>query len=469
MTNQTRFTCAAKGIVALALAGCAGRQTALTAESTTSGAAVTPPSSSEWLALLPDGEEKRRFVLDCTGCHQFTQQFAQTSGRARSRDEWHAAVTRMLTYAGATTGFPVISAHRNADSTATWLSRQLTADRAPAARRVARGAIVGRATVTEFMMPEPRDLPHDVALDRDGQVIITGMFTHRLYVLDPATGRMTEVEIPVDRANPRAVDIDGAGNWWLVLGGPNRLARYEPANRQWKTFDVGMYAHSVAVGNDGRAYANGHFTRDPVLIASADPATGQVRKYELPRHPTMAAGPGGPIPYEIRTAPDGRIWMSELQGNRLISLDPNSGATSVHEMPVTFSGPRRFDIDARGVLWIPAYATNELVRYDPSTRTFNRFSLPIPDAVPYVTRVDRDNGTVWIGTSAADAVLSFDPRRQRFTVYDLPTKGVLVRHLAIDPRTRDVWLAYGASPGIAARVARLRVGGSALRNGKTEN
>ncbi len=459
MTNQTRFARLAKGMATLALAACAGRQTGSTDESTTRPV-PTPPSSSEWLALLPNGEEKRRFVLDCTGCHQFDRQTVQVNGRARTREEWRIAIARMLTYAGATTGFPVISAYRNADSTAAWLSRYLTPERAPAPRRVARGTIVRGGAVSEFMMPEARDLPHDVAVDRDGQVIITGMFTHRLYVLDPATGRMGEVEIPVEKANPRAVDIDDAGNWWVVLGGPNRLARYEPPTRQWKTFDVGMYAHSVALGAGGRAYANGHFTRDPELIAGADPVSGNVRKYELPRHPTMVGGPGGPIPYEIRAAPDGRIWMSELQGNRLIALDPTTGATSVHEMPDTFSGPRRFDIDARGVLWIPAYTTNELVRYDPSTRAFRRFALPIPDAVPYVARVDRDNGAVWIGSSAADAVLRFDTQRQRFTVYDLPSKGALVRHLAIDPRTHDVWLAYGASPGIPARVARLRVAGS---------
>jgi hypothetical protein len=32
----------------------------------------------------------------------------------------------------------------------------------------------------------------------------------------------------------------------------------------------------------------------------------------------------------------------------------------------------------------------------------------------------------------------------------------MVRHLAFDARNGDVWLAYGASPGIAARVARVR-------------
>jgi streptogramin lyase len=242
-----------------------------------------------------------------------------------------------------------------------------------------------------------------------------------------------------------------------VLGAPNQLARYEPTSRQWRTFDVGMYAHSVALGADGRAWANGHFTRTPEIIASVDPASGSVRKYELPLHPTMGSEPGGPIPYEIRVAPDGRVWMSELHGNRLIALDPRTDASTVHEMPTPHSGPRRFDIDAHGMLWIPAYANNELVRYDPASRTFRRFELPIRDAVPYVVRIDHGTGVIWLGTSAADAVLSFDPRKERFVVYELPSKGALVRHLAIDPRTHDVWIAYGASPGIAARVARLSV------------
>jgi streptogramin lyase len=312
------------------------------------------------------------------------------------------------------------------------------------------------------MMPEPGDLPHDVAVDGNGQVVITGMMTHRMYVLDPTSRRMTEVEIPVQHANPRAVEIDAAGNWWVVLGAPNQLARYDPVNSQWRTFDLGMYAHSVALSTDGRAWTNGHFTRAPEVIASVDAVSGNVRKYELPPHPRMGAGPGGPIPYEIRVAPDRRVWMSELQGNRLIALDPATGTSTVHEMPEPYSGPRRFDIDARGVLWIPAYSSNELVRYDPVSGVFRRFALPIPDAVPYVVRIDHGNETIWIGTGAADVMLHFDPRTERFTVYELPSKGALVRHLSIDPRTHHVWAAYGASPGIPARVARVtpRVAGS---------
>ena len=39
-----------------------------------------PPRSSAWLSLLPDGEAKRKFILDCTGCHQFDEKIARPQG-----------------------------------------------------------------------------------------------------------------------------------------------------------------------------------------------------------------------------------------------------------------------------------------------------------------------------------------------------------------------------------------------------
>jgi len=87
--------------------------------------AQTIGPSSAWLALLPDGETKRKFILDCTGCHQFDERVARVNGRPRSEGEWREAVTRMLGYAGARTSFPVISADREARKTAAWLVQHL--------------------------------------------------------------------------------------------------------------------------------------------------------------------------------------------------------------------------------------------------------------------------------------------------------------------------------------------------------
>ena len=78
---------------------------------------------------------------------------------------------------------------------------------------------------------------------------------------------------------------------------------------------------------------------------------------------------------------DGRLTpgatiVEPTSGNTGIALAMVAAARgykAVFTMPETWSGPRRFDIDAKGILWIPAYATNELVRLDPATRKFTRF------------------------------------------------------------------------------------------------
>lgn len=136
-----------------------------------------PPRSSEWLSRLPDGDTKRKFILDCTGCHQFDEQIARRGGTPRTEAEWVEAVTRMLGYAGATSSFPVIAADRDAKTTAAWLARHL----GPADMRASAMPSPAKADIREYLMPEPKDLPHDVAVEPSGAVLVTGMFTHLLY------------------------------------------------------------------------------------------------------------------------------------------------------------------------------------------------------------------------------------------------------------------------------------------------
>ncbi|HKP28035.1 MAG TPA: carboxypeptidase regulatory-like domain-containing protein [Gemmatimonadales bacterium] len=412
--------------------------------------------SSSWLGLLPDGDAKRKFILDCTGCHQFNESRALQNGAPRSAAQWATDVSRMLGYAGASSNFPVIAADRNPEATGLFVYAAVQKNLGSLSAGPPVRAPADRAVITEYDLPVAQDLPHDVAIDSTGQIVITGMFSHRMFVLDPTTGNVTETPIPVQNANPRAVELDAKGNWWVLLGGPRQVARYDLATRQWKTFPIGMYPHSVAVAPDGNSvWFNGHFTRKPIQMGRLDARTGEVQRFDAPDHPVLSDA-GGPVPYEQRLAPDGTVWMSELIGNRILSLDPRSGKFSTWSLPRTNSGPRRFDIDRSGVLWIPAYSGNALVRFDPRSGQFTEFALPVSDAVPYVARVHPRTGDIWIGTAAADAVFRFEPGTRKFSRYPVLTRGATMRHMAIDPRSGDVWIAYGASPAIhPSRIARL--------------
>jgi virginiamycin B lyase len=406
-------------------------------------------SAKDLLALLPDGPTKRQFIIDCTGCHTFHSGIAYPNGKKRTEQQWRDAITRMLSFAGPESSFPVISVHASPDSTARWLAAQLP-DALPRAR-----AAVTAPEVTEYMFPAPNDLPHDVAVLEDGRVLITGMFTNRMYLLDASTGKFEMVDIPVERANPRAVEIGRDGKWWVVLGGPQSMAVYDPRTQQWRTHEVGVYPHSVALDSSGGAWYNGHFTVNPELIGRID-ASGTTRTFNVPAHPVLANVAGGPVPYEMRAAKDGAIWGSELQGNRVFRFDPRNEQFRTWTLPTSSAGPRRLDVDANGVVWIPQYGAGNLARLDPRTDQITEIALPESNTAPYIARVDNTRNAVWIATGAGDVVFRYDPGARQFKTYQLPATGALVRHMDIDERNGDVWLAYGASPGIPSRIARLR-------------
>jgi virginiamycin B lyase len=417
---------------------------------------TTDLSAAAFLDRLPDGEDKRSFILDCTGCHTFNETVALPDGAGRTTEGWIEAVSRMLGNAGPSSSFPVISMGRDPAATARFLTDAFQPGEVPAiAVPVVPHGDGPAAVITEFAIPEPMDLPHDLAVTADGRIAITGMFTHRLYVLDPAAAEFRTIPIPVANANPRAIEIDVSGDWWVLLGAPMRVARYRPSTDTWDSWPIGMYPHSIGVSDGGRVWFNGHFTRQPELIGRLD-ADGAVTTDTVPAHP-RAAGGFGPIPYELRIAPDGTVWVSELAGNRVFSYDPDADRYRIWDMPTPVSGPRRLDVGPDGIVWIPEYANNALARLDPASGEIQEIPLPVDDATPYVVRVDSRSGDVWIGTGSADAILRYDPGTRAFDVYPLPTRGAMTRHLAIDPRNGDVWAAYGASPGIPSSVARLRL------------
>lgn len=412
------------------------------------------PRGSSFLAQLPDSDAKRELIVDCGGCHIFDSLRMRKDGRDRSEEEWRSALTLMRTLYGPGSNFPIVS-DRDVEDDVAWLHGALAGqpwpEDAPWPTEALAG--IGRAQITEWDMPQPLDLAHDVAVHPSGEILVTGMFTHLVYRFDPTTGAFTTEPIPVDNANPRAIDVDPAGHWWLLLGAAGEIARYDPGAAEWESWPIGMYPHSIALDAEGDVWYNGHFTHAPELIAELDPSSGEATSHEVVSSPTP---PESTIPYGLRVAADGVVWGTQLRGNRLVRHDPATGDTRVFEMPTTNSGPRRPDVGPDGSIWIPEFGANRIARFDPETETFREYELPTADTAPYVIRVDPVRGTVWIGTGHGDVIAAFDPVVEAFTLYPLPTRGALIRHIDIDESNGDVWATYSASPGIGGKLARIR-------------
>lgn len=426
------------------------------------------PPSSPWLALLPDGDEKRRFLLDCTGCHQMGQSFVTKNGQPRSREEWAEAVRLMLSFAGPESSFPIIAPGREPEATAEWLSRYWGGPEASVAARQdapQAGGPALSARITTYDLPRAGDLPHDLMLDGEGHVLITGMFTGLMYRLNPETGEFAEVPIPVPDANPRALEVAPDGTWWVLLGGPMKIARHNPASGEWRDYAIGTYPHSIARAGDGRLWYNAHFGRDPAWIASLEPTSGKITRYDIP--PALSAPAGSPIPYEIRVGPDGSIWGSELAGNRVFRFSPETKKFTAYEMPTPHSGPRRLDVAPDGTVWIPEYAAGKLARLDPSTGRITEYAVPTRDALPYVARVDPRRGVVWITLAGADAIARFDPRTGSFVEIPLPVSPALIRHIDVEPGTGAIWAATSQAPPVRPTIMRIELPGEVQQAGKS--
>ena len=79
--------------------------------------------------------------------------------------------------------------------------------------------------------------------------------------------------------------------------------------------------------------------------------------------------------------------------------------------------------------------------YDPSTSTWQEWRLPGDNPMPYAVYVD-ELDLVWLSDFGANAIVRFDPSSESFDVLELPSAGANVRQIL--GRDGEIW---GAESG----------------------
>src|SRR6202521_1923920 len=164
-------------------------------------------TNAEWLTSMPGTEEQKRFLLNCTGCHTLERIMKST----HDADEFMDVIHRMsLYYPGSTPLKPQrLSGTANRDverggngrKTAGWLaSVNLSEEPTWAFPLKTQPRLTGKSTrviITEYDLPNPLIQPHDVMLDRAGNVWYSDFGQMFLGEMDPKTGKVTQYPIPV--------------------------------------------------------------------------------------------------------------------------------------------------------------------------------------------------------------------------------------------------------------------------------
>jgi streptogramin lyase len=486
---------------------------ALERESDPAALAAQLPAN-RWLALLlarlEDPAQREEFLRQCTYCHQ---QGSAATRQARDDAEWDKVLALMGRMGGMLSTdlrAQVPGLMRAAYDPASAVPA-LTAGRDEPTFAPPAPAAVRRAVVEEWELGGRASMQHDLTVHPDGRIYSVDMTQDRLYRLDPSQPGVALASFPIPAGDlplggafataggplppysnahqgPHSIQVAPDGSLWVTLALGNALGRFDPASETWTIhpLEEGYYPHTLRFDRKGRVWftvaASNH-------LGVLDPATGAIRTVRLPASswrqatalrllPVMlwigryvdirsAAGEGGgvtfPVPYGVDVAPDGSVWFSQLNEHRIGRVDPESLAVEMIDTP--FSAPRRLRFDSKGGLWIPGFSSGLVARFDPATREFRSYELPIEprgSETPYALHVDRRTDEVWICGTNSDTLIRFDPSSERFTVYPLPTRVTYTREIDFDAQGR-VWTSNSNAPtwqieGGFPRVLRLDPG-----------
>jgi virginiamycin B lyase len=164
-------------------------------------------TNGEWLTSIPGTDEQKRFLLNCTGCHTLERIMKST----HDADEWMEVIHRMsLYYPGSTplkpqrlAGVATRDVERGGSGrkTAEWLATINLSEQAtwPFPLKT-EPRLTGKSTrviITEYDLPNPLIQPHDVVLDREGNVWYSDFGQMFLGKMDAKTGKVTQYPIPI--------------------------------------------------------------------------------------------------------------------------------------------------------------------------------------------------------------------------------------------------------------------------------
>jgi streptogramin lyase len=179
-----------------------------------------------------------------------------------------------------------------------------------------------------------------------------------------------------------------------------------------------------------------------VVLATLPASAQTVREIPLP----LTALPAG-----VAVAPDGSVWISIMQADRLLRFDPASQRFSSFELTLQ-SLPRGLVVDAAGRVWFAATGRSYIGRLDPADRRVDEFALPsILDAglerpTPWALALSRRQGRVWSALHSSGKIASVavdaTPVHRGFVVSEILIADPLARldGIAVDREGR-VWVA----------------------------
>ena len=251
--------------------------------------------------------------------------------------------------------------------------------------------------------------------------------------LETATGKITVYQTPANMSplgGAVTMDVDGKGKIWASA--PDGVLRFDPQTETFTDFKSlipfkNAKGTNSTYGAAGDRDGNGWWAQMAFdTIGKADTSTGKTTEIALPLlKPEMD-----------RLTPEARAFYDNFN-------DLSNGN------PLPWSeGPRRMGTDKNAdVLWVGNSWGSSLSRID--TKTLETTIVPFPDRAMQAYHITVDqNHNVWGNLWTSDQIVRYNPSTKQWTMFDLPVRGTEIRHISLlerDGKTQVIVPVYRAS------------------------
>ena len=240
---------------------------------------------------------------------------------------------------------------------------------------VAGGALVWRpGTASSWGFQEFKlavaDIPVGIAVSPDGTVWFTLEASDAIGLL--RNGRIQKLSKGADSVEPLGLAVDAGGRAWYTDAPKQRISR---VSVDGSITSFGLSTPVARLGRLAIAPDGDVWFAETSLVSVTNLKDGR-----LTRHVVGSLSPETPMdaaPFGVAVAPDGTVWATLQNANKLLRLAPN-GEKTAFDVPTRASGLGDVAVGAGGAVWFLEIAANKIGRF--AGGRFEEFTVPTPRA-----------------------------------------------------------------------------------------
>jgi virginiamycin B lyase len=191
---------------------------------------------------------------------------------------------------------------------------------------------------------------------------------------------------------------DSKGNFWYTyFAAAGKIARFDSKTKIVKEYPVekSLSGYGIITDKKDRVWA---VSLNTPVVLGYDPTTDRFKEYKI-------SVPARRVTVDSK----GTVWVCEYFGNKIASIDPETGKVTEYDLPLKYGNPYDLWPDAEDNIWVENAVYNSLVKFEPATKKWTYY--PFPELRAHTPKLDRDpQGNFWFTLGRPSGLASFRPK-----------------------------------------------------------